>query len=161
MILKKNTHTKYSRGCLLSSDWSRHGQHSLSEIQRGKRLLYPITCFGSEILFCFCYLVNLTLGQKAASWDKSLEQALAPCSLAQLVRRCTLHAPHTIQEGFWSRCTITLSGCTLLPGSQLASPYGQLFLDIAAHSERDTVKSIIMPTEPNLHIRDHLQYESR
>lgn len=101
-LKEKYTHTKYSRSCLPSSDWSRHRGHSLVEIQRGKRFLYPITCFGTDlfILFCFCYLANLTLGQKAASWDKSLEQALAHCSLAQPVRRCTLRAPPHSTEGF-------------------------------------------------------------
>lgn len=103
--------------------------------------------------------MNLTLGQEAASWGKRLKWAQS--SLAQLVRRCTLPAPHTTQEGFCSRCTTTLCSYTLLPGSQPASPYGQLFLHRAAHSERHTVKSIIVPTEPNLHIQDHLQYESR
>lgn len=62
---------------------------------------------------------------------------------------------HTAQyrRTFWSRCTNTLSSYTLLPNSQLVSPYGQRFLDTVAHSERATVKSIIMPTELNPHPR--------
>lgn len=50
---------------------------------------------------------------------------------------------HTAQHrrAFWSRYTNTLSSYTLLPGSQLVSPYGQCLLDIAAHSKSCSKKN--------------------
>lgn len=123
--------------------------------------LYPITCFGSEFFCLFllpCEFDTWTKSCILRQEPRASSGALLPCPAGEKVHTT---CPHTTQKGFWCRCTITLRGCTLLPGSQLASPYGQLFLDITAHSERDTVKSIIMPTEPSLHIWDHLQYESR
>lgn len=159
-IKEKYTHKIFKE--LRAIKWLKRTRMTSTSRNTGrKKVSEPYNLLWLGNFFCLCYLANLTLGQKAASWGKSLQQALAHCSLPQPVIRCMLHAPHTTKKGFWSRCTITRRGCTLLPGSQLASPYGQLFLDIAAHSEQDTVKSIIMPTEPNLHIQDHLQYESR
>lgn len=158
-IKKKYTPTKYSRRCLpLRLKWT--WRTSIARNTERKKVSVPYNLHWLRI-----FLVVVTL------WIWHLDKKLY--SEARGSRKLWLTAlfpkqwegahclPSHNTEGFLVQVHITLSSHTLLPGSQLASPYGQLFLDIAAHSEQDTLKSIIMPTEPNLHIQDHLQYESR